>query len=360
MLHRVLVEWLSRIGVCVLAVVLFADRVWCADAEEARQVSSIDFYGIRTLDADSLRRRLTLHEDDMLTRAAADAFHDHPETLLPATPNIARLQVSYVCCSDRGGIEVFIGVDETGSRHLSLRQKPKGTVRLPSELIQAHRGVEAALFKAVQNGRAQEDDSEGHALMANDPEGRNAQLRLIPLVAQNLKLLRKVLRESADDEHRARAAAMLGYAPDKQAVVPDLVRAITDSNDEVRNNSVRALAVFSAKKANPPRVPYEPILALLNSSVWTDLNKASFALLQISERRDPKLFAALDKPARQSLADIARWHSRNHALPGYLILGRIAGFTDAELFKRWQENRAEEVIRVAEAPGDSRLGAVKH
>jgi HEAT repeat protein len=140
---------------------------------------------------------------------------------------------------------------------------------------------------------------------------------------------------------------LLGYAPDKQAVVPDLVRAITDSNDDVRNNAVRALAVFSAKKKDPPRVPFEPIIALLDSSTWTDLNKASFALLQISERRDPKLFAALKKPARQSLADIAHWRSRNHALPGYLILGRIAGFADTELFKRWQENNAEEVIRAA-------------
>lgn len=347
MSHRMPARWLSRLGFCVLAAALSARPAWCADAEEPRAISSIDFYGVRSLDTDSLRRMLTLHEGDRLTRAMADGFSDHPETLLPAMPKISRLRVSYVCCSDQGGIGVFIGVDETGSRHLNLRPGPRGAARLSAELIKAHSEVEAALFRAVQNGRAQEDDSEGHALLTNDPDGRAAQLRLIPLVASNLKLLRQVLRDSADDEHRARAAAMLGYARDKQAVVPDLVRAVTDSNDDVRNNAVRALAVFSAKKQDPPRVPYEPIIALLDSSIWTDLNKASFALLQISERRDPKLIAALDTPARRSLADIARWHSRNHALPGYLVLGRIAGFADAELFKRWQENNAEEVIRAA-------------
>jgi HEAT repeat protein len=147
------------------------------------------------------------------------------------------------------------------------------------------------------------------------------------------------------------AAALLGYARDKQAVVKDLVRATTDSNDGVRNNAVRALAVFSAKKKDPPRVPFEPIIALLDSPIWTDLNKASFALLQISEKRDSSLFAALNKPARKSLADIAHWHSRNHALPGYLTLGRLAGFSDAELLKRWQQGDTEGVIRAAlEAP----------
>jgi HEAT repeats len=315
--------------------------------EETRRVSSIDFYGVRSLDAQSLRQMLMLHEGDMLTRVAADAFRDHPETLLPAMPQVSHVQVSYVCCSDQGGIAVFIGVDEAGSRHLILRPKPAGEVRLTEDLVKAHTEVEAALFRAVQIGRAQEDDTEGHALLTSDPEGRAAQLRLIPLVARNLTLLRRVLRESAADEHRARAAALLGYARDKQAVVQDLVRAITDNNDAVRNNAVRALAVFSAKQKDPPRVPFKPIIALLDSSMWTDLNKASFALLQISARRDPMLIAALDKPARQSLADIARWHSRNHALPGYLILGRIAGLTDTELFKRWQENDTEGVIRAA-------------
>jgi hypothetical protein len=345
--HREPAHLLSRFICFVLTAAVTASQAWCAEAGEARRITSIDFHGVRSLDTQTLRQRLTLHEGDMLTRVAADAIREHPETLLPAMPQVARLQVSFVCCTDEGGMAVFIGVDESGSRHLELRPKPAGAARLAEDLVRAHSEVEAALFRAVQNGRAQEDDSEGHALLINDPEGRAAQLRLLPLVARNLALLRRVLRESADDEHRAAAAALLGYARDKQAVVPDLVRAITDSNDGVRNNAVRALAVFSAKRKSPPRVPYEPIIALLSSSIWTDLNKASFALLQISERRDPKLFAALDKPARQSLADMARWHSRNHALPAFLILGRMAGFADAELLRRWQANDSEAVIGAA-------------
>lgn len=277
------------------------------NAEPARQVSSIDFYGLRSLDAETLRQTLSLHEGDLLTRAAADAVHGHPETLMPALPPGARAQVNFVCCSDQGGIAVFIGVEEPGSRHMVFRPKPAGGIRLTRELVDAHAAVEAALFRAAQAGRAQEDDSEGHALLTQDPEGRAAQLRLIPLVARNLALLKRVLRESSVDEHRARAAALLGYAREKQGVVRDLVRAVTDGNEAVRNNAVRALAVFAARKENPPRVPFEAIISLLSSPVWTDLNKASFALMQISERRDPRLFAALDDSARRSLGAIARW-----------------------------------------------------
>jgi len=345
----------GQLAGCALGAALFAGAIWSAepatqaraDASDARSVTSLDFHGVRSFDEQALRQKLALHEGDMLTRAMADAFGNHPETLLPTMPGISRVRVSYVCCSDRGGVAVFVGVEETGSRHLSLRARPTGAVRLSDELLTAYHDVEAALFNAVQNGRANEDDSEGHALLTDDAEGRAAQSRMIVLVAPNLKLLRQVLRDSADDAHRAAAAMMLGYASDKNAVVADLVRAVTDSSDGVRNNAVRALAVFSAKKKAPPRVPYESIIALLDSAIWTDLNKASFALFQISESRDPRFFAALKKPARQVLAGIAHWHSRDHALPGYMILGRLAGFDDAELFKRWQDNNTDEVIRAA-------------
>jgi hypothetical protein len=43
---------------------------------------------------------------------------------------------------------------------------------------------------------------------------------------------------------RALAAQVLGYVSDKQAVVGDLVQAMSDPFDDVRNNAMRALLVF--------------------------------------------------------------------------------------------------------------------
>jgi len=48
---------------------------------------------------------------------------------------------------------------------------------------------------------------------------------------------------------------MLGYVGDKQSVVPDLVSAISDPYDGVRNNAMRALAIFTmATKVPPPAI----------------------------------------------------------------------------------------------------------
>src|SRR5690349_15609178 len=100
MSFRVAAHWRARLGICAITAVLSVVPAWSAapateddsTAEGVRRVSSIDFYGVRSLDADTLRHRLTLHEGDGLTRAAANAFRDHPETLLPAMPKTSRLR----------------------------------------------------------------------------------------------------------------------------------------------------------------------------------------------------------------------------------------------------------------------------
>lgn len=201
--------------------------------------------------------------------------------------------------------------------------------------------------EAVVNGRAQEDDSRGYALMTNDPTARALQEELVTYAQQNLPILRQVLRESADGEQRAIAARVVGYAQDKQAVVDDLVYAMTDFHAGVRNDAMRALGVFTQATQNPPRVPYEPFIALLESPVWTDLNKASGALADLTMRRDPELLTLLRARALRPLTEIARWHSRGHAVLGYLVLGHIAGYAEDDLLKRWARNDIDVVIRAA-------------
>lgn len=340
-----------------VALALGGTRPWRADAatnpvpsqagsSDSRRISSIDFYGVRGLDVDALRKSLAIHEGDLLSRAEANAFKQKPETRFPPVPQIAHVRVSYVCCDEHGGIAVFIGVQEAGSPQLQFRPVPTGAVRLPPDLVRADADVEQALMNAVQNGRAQEDDSQGHALLSNDPEGRAVQERLLTYAKRDLRILREVLHESADGRQRAIAAFVLGYVQDKQAVVDDLVSAMTDPYDDVRNEAMRTLGVFTQAK-HPPHVPYEPFVALLESPVWTDLNKASFALMSLAAKRDPALLAQLRARALTSLAEIARWHSRGHAFPAYYVIGCVAGFTEKEFMKRWSQNDSEVVIRAA-------------
>ena len=76
------------------------------------------------------------------------------------------------------------------------------------------------------------------------------------------------------------------------------------------------------------RIPYDPFIALLNSPVWTDRNKSSLALDDLSAARDPKLLEALRRDALTSLVEMARWKSEGHATPSLRILARIAGLPE--------------------------------
>jgi hypothetical protein len=147
------------------------------------------------------------------------------------------------------------------------------------------------------------------------------------------------------------AAQVLGYADDKQAVVDDLVHAMTDPSEAVRNNSMRALIVFGemvpGANRRTPQIPHEPFIAFLHSPVWTDRNKASGALKALSARRNPKLLATLRKDALGPLVEMARWKSDGHARPSFVILGRIAGYSDDAAQAAWDRRERELVIAAA-------------
>jgi hypothetical protein len=138
---------------------------------------------------------------------------------------------------------------------------------------------------------------------------------------------------------------------DKQSVVDDLVYAISDPSSGVRNDAMRALLVFTRMTPAPnrtvPRVPYEPFVAMLNSLAWTDRNKSSYALLQLTQGRDPQLLAMLKRDAMISLAQIARWKSDGHAFPAFVILGRLAGYTDEQANAAFRSHDKEPIIVAA-------------
>jgi hypothetical protein len=129
------------------------------------------------------------------------------------------------------------------------------------------------------------------------------------------------------------------------------VNGISDPADEVRNNAMRALLVFAdmdpAASRNTPRIPPEPFIALLNSPVFSDRNKASGALMALSASRDPGLLATLRKGALTPLVEMARWKSAGHALFAFTILGRIAGYSDETAHDLWDRGDREVVIEAA-------------
>jgi hypothetical protein len=185
-----------------------------------------------------------------------------------------------------------------------------------------------------------------------DPAARSVQMRFIAWARQP-ENLRSVLRNSSDASHRALAAHILGHAADPQAVIPYLVDAIADSSDEVRNNAMRALAVIARAQSDSPRpvrVPPEPFVAMLDSPVWSDRNKAALALMELTTSRDRVLLGYLRREALGPLTEMARWKSEGHAMPAFMILGRIAGRSEDEIQAAWSQGKREELIDRAIQP----------
>ena len=319
-------------------------------AAQSIQVGIIDFYGLHQVSEAEARRALAVKEGDTISMAddARPVFMTDSEHQLSRLRGVVGARVNLVCC-DRGRGIIYVGVEEKGGATHHFRKAPRGDARLAADVVDAGKEFEQALTPAAQRGDA-EDHSQGNALL-RDPSARAVQERFIGFAARDLKQLRNVLRRSSDSEHRALAAQVLGYAADKQAVVDDLVYAMSDSAEGVRNNAMRALGVFASASASASQkrivIPSEPFVSLLNSVAWTDRNKASLALMKLSERRDPELLKKLRNEAIEPLVEMARWKSEGHAWPAFLILGRIASQSDDAIQAAWSHEEREVVINAA-------------
>ena len=310
-------------------------------------INIIDVFGLKRVSAGDVRTALTFQEGDTITLGDGErpAMLELSEGRLAKLPGVVSARINMTCC-DAGGAIAYVGIQEQGAPALRLRRAPEGDVRLPADIVQAGGEFTEALTSAIQRGDAGEDRTKGHSLM-HDPATRAVQERFIVLARRDLPLLRRVLRNASDPAHRALAAQVLGYADDKQSVVSDLVRGMSDPAGEVRNNSMRALAVFAEAVGNTPRIPAAPFVAFLDSPTWSDRNKASLALVTLSARRDPGVLREIRESALVPLAEMARWKSAGHAQPAFMILARVAGHSDEAAIALWDQGKREEVIQAA-------------
>src|SRR6185503_6105609 len=222
--------------------------------------------------------------------------------------------------------------------------------RLPGDIVEAYRQFLTAVEAAARNGNASEDLRSGHSLMA-DPAARLLQQRFAVIAEQQLPVLRNVLRNSSDQEHRAMAAYIIGYAPKKRLVVDDLQQAVQDPDDAVRHNALRALNAIGILAAQDAELEIQisptSFVEMLNSIVWQDRNKAVTALLNLTESRPERILGLIRARAMPSLAAMARWKSLSHAIGPYMLLGRAAGLTEQQIQDTWTNGQREATIAKA-------------
>ncbi len=307
-------------------------------------IGTINFYGLREVSESEVRAVLGATEGGKLPRSKADT-----EEAIEDLPGIVRARLEAVCCDDGKAI-LYVGIEERGAPHFSLRDPPSDPVLLPEEIHETYVRFLAAVGEAVRQNDTEEDLTQGHSLMRN-PACRGHQERFLEQAEKHLDLLRDVLRNSADEEHRAIAAYVLGYAPDKKAVVDDLLYALRDPDGTVRDNAMRALAAIEVLARLKPtlgiKIPPTWFVEMLNSIIWTDRTTAAVNLVNLTEDRDPATLAQIRERALEALIDMARWTHLPHALPAYILLGRVLGMQEKAIQEAWSNGKHLEVVEQA-------------
>jgi hypothetical protein len=293
-------------------------------------IGVIEVYGARHVTEQQILQALQLKVGDPFPTAAVVR---EAKARITKIPGISEVRLTGGCC-DEGQSTISIGIQEAGAGALRFRGAPRGSVRLPDDVVKAGAAFDEAMEQAVLNGHAEDDQSQGHSLF-KDPSVRAIQERFVVFAARDLSRLRAVLRDASDASQRALAAQVIAYMIDKRAVIGDLIEGMQDPSDDVRNNAMRALALIAVLGQRNPGlgivVRPAPFVDLLNSIEWTDLNKSSFALAELTEARDPIVMADLRARALPSLIEMARWKSHGHAASAFLVLGRLVGLQDGEI-----------------------------
>lgn len=296
-----------------------------------QRIGIIEFFGLHKISEREARTSLGLQEGDTLPLSLPSIEERFKDQL-----DLAEAHISVVCCDDSGRLILFVGVRETPAKHPMYRSAPHWNISLPPEITDAYNHFFDAFEIAVSRGITGDDISRGHSLMA-DSATRAWQKKFLYYARHNLKILQTVLRNSADAEQRAIAAYVIGYASDKRLVVDDLLLAAVDEDEVVRNNASRALAAIATLAQRRPSLHIKispiPFINMLSSPVWTDRNKSLMILSILTKKRNRTLLRQIRDRAFDPLVEMARWKSKAHAFPAFLILGRIAGTSERELNK---------------------------
>ncbi len=310
------------------------------------RIGIIDFYGLHKTPEAKVRQALGVREGDALPRSKGDA-----EERIDAIPGVIESHLEAVCC-DAGRMILYVGLDERGAPSFDLREPPDGDASLPEEISTLYKHFLDASQYASHEGITAEDLTHGHILSA-DPATRDIQQQFTPVAKAYLPELRHVLRDSSDEADRAIAVYVLAYAPDKTVIVDDLQFALRDADPGVRANATRglkALAVYA--HLNPEaHLKVEPtwFIEMLNSLSWADRNQAMQMLLILTDDNNASALGQIRERALGSLIEMAQWKALTHALPAFLLLGRVAGMNDLEVHQAWERGDRKVVIAAATA-----------
>jgi len=314
-------------------------------------VAVIDYYGVGKTSAEKLRKALAVKVGDPLPASKSDV-----EERMDAISGVASSHLEAVCC-EAGKVILYVGLEETGAPHFDIREEPEGEATLPDPAINDYRRYLEALGDAARRGVVAQDQTSGYPLSA-DPLTREIQTHFPDLAAEYIAQIREVLRSSYDEEQRAAAAFLAGYNPKKEDAVNDLQNTLRDSDPGVRavaTEGLTALLVYA--RLNPDqqlKIAPTWFIEMLHSLSWSDREHAMKVLDLMTESRDAAVIDSLRDRALPALIEMARWKTPQHALPAFLLSGRIAGLSESQIQDAWAKGDREFVLSTALAKKKSR------
>jgi HEAT repeats len=286
---------------------------------QAPKVGDINFYGLHKVTPDELLAMIALHPGDPIPRSKGDL-----EQRIAEYPAVTDARVEAVCCQGPNAA-LFIGVEEAGAPRFETRSEPSGNGVLPEEILERYHDYMAAIARVPG---------------AEVPRQETA---FVAFAADQLTLLRDVLRESSEPEQRAAAAILIAYAPKPAAILGDLQYALKDPDDTVRANAIRSLR----RIAPGLKVDAAVLVEMLESIALSDRVQAAQALVALTEQRDRATLDAVRERGLPALAEMARWKTSDYAMPAFVLLGRSAGIVEPQIQDAWRKGDREPVIRKA-------------
>lgn len=242
------------------------------------------------------------------------------------------MDVQVVCCTGDGDSVLFIGLPGASSAVYGFSAAPNSVVSPPAGLMAVYETMRSAELDAVRKSQADEDGAPGYRLL-KEPAARGAEQALRSYAIAHEEEIVDLLKTSGSAQDRALAADALGFGARSPRQIGELLRATRDPDPGVRNNAVRGLVeILRADPSAAAMMAPDNFIQMLRSTVWTDRNKASAILVQMTQSRNPELLRRLNAEAGDALGEMAAWRPIAWATGPRLILGRIAGESDLSAY----------------------------
>lgn len=349
---------LGIVKLCCLFVLAAYAAAAAVGEDITPRIGDIEVYGNHHVSPEKIKSTLDLKPGSPLpSRGAAEEKLNHLSGVIDS-----RLQA--VCCDGSNTI-LYIGIEERNQPHIDFHSAPTSDVKLPQDIAEKYDALLNATDLSLHSKGADEDLTNGYSLMT-DPDARDIQKSLLPLVEANLAAVDNVLRQAADPEQRAAAAYVIQYGPRtvraSKTVGDALQYALQDPDEAVRQNamiSLRAVMV-GGRLHRDQQIHIEPtwFVELMNSVVWSDRHNASLALLALTDKPNPAALDLIRGRALGSVLEMARWHDLRNALPGFILAGRLAGMDEKSIQDAWLTGQREPVLEKAEFPNGKKSGII--